>query len=292
MSPFNVPPAIHPTGIAHGKTRSRTRLLVGALLATTSFAADPSTKPRTLTYQDGGEIQTVYTSQGFTTELKLPKSEEIVFATGAQVCDPTKTQEACGYFGAIFNGRTVVVKYLGSEPGRRTDLRLLCRSGNEYTFLVQEVSRKATPADLIVLVSNDNTEAQAAMVAPPKLYTSDQVDALRRDAEALRASLAREQERSRSEVSNAAFKELINTKQDFEFFDRKGQDFHPAGRHDAKTSVFDLKTQEVPSFFELKEGQLSLVQATFADGHYVIPKVLDSGELRVGKSSVKFRRVS
>jgi len=267
------------------------KALTGLLLAGALFAAEPNTKPRPITYQDGGEIQTVYTSAGFTTELRLPKNEEIIFATGAQVCDPTKTQEACGYFGAIFNGRTVVVKYLGSEPGKRTDLRLLCRSGNEYTFLIQEVSRKATPADLIVLVSNGTPEAQAAMVAPPKLYTADEVDALKRDADNLRATLAKEQERSRAEISKAAMGEFGKLKCDYEFFDRKGEDFKPSACTDGKFTRVEVHSSEVPSFFEVKEGKLSLVQATFADGHYVIPKVLDQAELSIGKSRIKFRRI-
>ena len=42
--------------------------------------------------------------------------------------------------------------------------------------------------------------------------------------------------------------------------------------------------------YEVKDGKPSLIQYTFKDGRYTIPKILDDGYLRVGKSELKFHR--
>lgn len=265
-----------------GKARSR-RFVASALLASLPLlAADPSTKSRALDYTEGGDIPHLYIQKGYETEVRIDKAESIVAAT-----------TGLADFQPSFVGHVAVLKFLGTNVGQKTDLRILCASGNEYSFVVEEVSKRHdVQADLNVFVKSEDDEAKRAMLAPPKLFTADQVAAIQAREKDAQEALQREQDQHKSDASKAALSELTKLDCSYRFYDRKGEDFQPSACTDNRFTTVTVHTQEVPSFYELRDGKESLVQATYSDGHYVIPKVISDGELSVGKSRVKFKKVS
>jgi type IV secretion system protein VirB9 len=60
--------------------------------------------------------------------------------------------------------------------------------------------------------------------------------------------------------------------------------------HDDRFTYIEAAPEEAPSVYEVKDGKPSLIQYTFKDGRYMIPKILNDGYLRVGKSELKFHR--
>ena len=60
--------------------------------------------------------------------------------------------------------------------------------------------------------------------------------------------------------------------------------------HDDRFTYIEANPQEAPSVYEIKDGKPSLIQYEFKDGRYTVPKILDNGYLRVGKSQLKFHR--
>ena len=62
--------------------------------------------------------------------------------------------------------------------------------------------------------------------------------------------------------------------------------------HDDRFTYIEAKPEEAPSVYEVKDGKPSLVQYEFDQktNRYTIPKILDDGYLRVGKSELKFHR--
>ncbi len=64
--------------------------------------------------------------------------------------------------------------------------------------------------------------------------------------------------------------------------------------HDDRFTYIEANPQEAPAVYEVKDGKPSLIQYQFDQkaGRYTIPKILDDGYLRVGKSELKFHRES
>jgi Conjugal transfer protein len=62
--------------------------------------------------------------------------------------------------------------------------------------------------------------------------------------------------------------------------------------HDDRFTYIEATPQEAPAVYELKDGKPSLIQYDFdaKTSRYIIPKILDEGYLRVGKSELRFSR--
>jgi hypothetical protein len=78
-------------------------------------------------------------------------------------------------------------------------------------------------------------------------------------------------------------------KHDYAFSVGQKNPFHvTAIYHDDRFTYIEAAPEEAPSVYGVKDGKPSLIQYTFKDGRYTIPKILDDGYLRVGKSDLKF----
>jgi type IV secretion system protein VirB9 len=60
--------------------------------------------------------------------------------------------------------------------------------------------------------------------------------------------------------------------------------------HDDHRTFIQARAPELPSLYELKDGAPNLVNFDVHDGTYVVPKVLDSGYLMLGKQRIAFQR--
>lgn len=255
----------------------------GAAADVKVLAGDPSTVSRTVTYHET-DIIPIATEVRFTTLIELPKEESILEVT-------------CGdkeYWPVNWTGNLAYVK--PAKPGGRTNINLITASGNVYSFLATEVSGNADAhADLKVFVNPADSSAIVAMKDKPKFIPADSVALYKKEAEDARTQLASQQTVLRQEVEKeraelrAEYPATI--RHDYKFATPAKDPFHvTAIYHDDRFTYIEATPQEAPSVYEIKDGKPSLVQYQFKDGRYTIPKILDDGYLRVGKSELKFHR--
>lgn len=247
------------------------------------IAGDPNTVSRTVTYHET-DIIPISTEIRFTTLIELPKEESILEVT-------------CGdkeYWPVNWTGNLAYVK--PAKPGGRTNINLITASGNVYSFLATEVSQDANGhADLKMFVTPSDTSAVVAMKDNPRFIPADSVAVYKTEAEEARAQLAAQQSALRQEFQKeeaelrAEYPATI--KHDYKYTVPAKDEFHiRAIYHDDRFTYIEAEPQEAPSVYEIKDGKPNLIQYTFKDGRYTIPKILDDGYLRVGKSELKFHR--
>src|SRR3954447_19876566 len=247
------------------------------------LAGDPSTVSRTVSYHET-DIVPISTEIRFTTLIELPKEESIVEVT-------------CGdkeYWPVNWTGNLAYVK--PAKPGGRTNINLLTASGNVYSFLAAEVSQDPNGhADLKIFVSPSDSNAVIAMKGSPRFIPADSVAVYKKQVEEAQAKLTAERAAVREEAAKeraairAEYPDTI--KHDYSFAQGGKNPFHvTAIYHDDRFTYIEATPEEAPSVYEVKDGKPSLIQYTFKDGRYTIPKILEEGYLRVGKSELKFHR--
>lgn len=258
---------------------------LGSALAAdqTILAGDPNTTSRTVSYHNT-DIVPIATEIRFTTMIELSKEESIVEVT-------------CGdkdYWPVNWTGNLAYVK--PAKTGGRTNINLITASGNVYSFLATEVSGVANAhADLKVFVNPADQSAIVAMKDKPRFVSADAVQEYKNAANQAeqqlqhqQAALQKELERERAELQ-ASYPATI--KHDYKFDGGgKGPFNVTAIYHDDRFTYIEANPQEAPSIYEMKDGKPSLIQYEFKDGRYTIPKILNDGYLRVGKSQLKFHR--
>jgi type IV secretion system protein VirB9 len=259
--------------------------LFGSAADVKVLAQDPSTVSRTVTYHET-DIVPISTEVRFTTLIELPKEESILEVT-------------CGdkeYWPVNWTGNLAYVK--PAKPGSKTNINLITASGNVYSFLATEVSQDPNGhADLKVFVSPADTTAVVAMKQQPRFIPAESVAVYKKQAEDAQVKLATELAANRQQIEkeraalHAKYPETI--KHDYRFTASEKNPFHvTAIYHDDRFTYIEAAPEEAPSVYEVKEGKPSLIQYQFKDGRYLIPKILDDGYLRVGKSELKFHRES
>ncbi|MGI9070437.1 MAG: TrbG/VirB9 family P-type conjugative transfer protein [Bryobacteraceae bacterium] len=246
-------------------------------------AGDPSTTSRTVAYHDT-DIVPISTEIRFTTLIELPKEESILEVT-------------CGdkeYWPVNWTGNLAYVK--PAKPSGRTNINLIAASGNVYSFIAAEVSEVANAhADLKVFVNPADNSAIVAMKDKPHFLSADAVEGYKKAADeaqqqlqAEHAALQKQIERERAEF-RTSYPSTI--RHDYKFTVGAKNPFNvTAIYHDDRFTYIEGSPQEAPSVYEVKDGKPSLIQYQIKDGRYTIPKVLDDGYLRVGKSELKFHR--
>ena len=75
------------------------------------------------------------------------------------------------------------------------------------------------------------------------------------------------------------------------------QNFNFACRRDAQQLFLDVTAtaekdgaHEKPALYEIKDGKPNLINFQLENGVYIIPKVIDSGYLAIGKKKITFTR--
>jgi type IV secretion system protein VirB9 len=257
----------------------------GSAVAQKVLAGDPNTSSRTVSYHDT-DIVPIATEIRFTTLIELPKEESILEVT-------------CGdkeYWPVNWTGNLAYVK--PAKPGSKTNINLITSSGNVYSFLATEVSGIADAhADLKLFVTPVDNTAIVAMKDKPHFVSANSVEAYQKAADeakeqlkSQKAAMAQQLEKEKSEIQ-AAYPSTI--KHDYKYAAGNKNPFNvTAIYHDDRFTYIEANPQEAPAVYEVKDGKPSLLQYEFDQkaGRYTIPKILDDGYLRVGKSELKFHR--
>jgi type IV secretion system protein VirB9 len=233
-------------------------------------ATAQSREARTVKYA-AKDIVLIRAKLRYTTLIVLPQNEKILdFVTGDKDFWVVEgTQNFC------------YVK--PAKQGISTDVTLITAAGNVYSFLVKEVGESDDP-DLKVFIEPKDQSIVQAMNAPPKFVPSSEVEGLRVQAALATAHAEKDKDTFRADYP------IKNLKFDYGFDKDKKPFLVSAIYHDDKFTYIRSSAQEKPTLYEVKDGSPNLINFDLRDGVYVVPKVLDSGYLVIGKHRMDFKR--
>ena len=169
-----------------------------------------------------------------------------------------------------------------TKPGLETSVNLITAAGNIYTFYC--VSAESPQSDLKLIVEPTDDKLITAVNGAPRLLPASEVDQLR-EAAALQVKAIQEQSsRFRSDYAVHALKF------DYKFKEKKKPFNISAIYHDDRFTYIHSSATEKPTFYEVKDGQPTLVNFALQDGVYVVDHVVDKGYLAIGKHKTTFER--
>jgi type IV secretion system protein VirB9 len=221
----------------------------------------------------------------FSTLIVLPEKEEILdFTTGDKEF-------------WIINGAHNLCYIHPAQAGIRSNLNLITASGHVYSFLLTEISNdpNAEP-DLKIFIEpkeqsgiGGNAFAQGYVPASEAEAYKNEIQSIRDQAnsqvQATRASAEQQIQKFRSEYA---------TKLQFDYhFEGKGAGepfLVPAIFHDDRFTYIRCAASEKPAIYEVKDGKPNLINFDLVNGTYIVPKILDSGYLAIGKKKLTFSR--
>jgi type IV secretory pathway VirB9-like protein len=251
--------------------------------ATTPAPTAPTGAVRTIPYH-ARDLVTLRARVRFTTLIGLPDGDDIVEAT-------------CGdkeFWIVNAHGSLAYVK--PAKPATSTNLNLLTTSGRVYTFLLSEISdMRGVEPDLAVYLDPDDLSPPRVMAsASPKYVLAGQLDDFRAQAEIAREDLRKATEAARTELQDGLTTFRATYPLSLRFTYRVTLDRAPffvrAMFHDDHVTYIQARAPELPALYEIKDDAANLVNFEVHDGTYVVPKVLDTGYLMLGKKSLVFTR--
>jgi type IV secretion system protein VirB9 len=171
-----------------------------------------------------------------------------------------------------------------AKDGAATNLNLVTASGAIYSFLLTE--GKSPQPDLKVYVTADSNIVRAK----PKYYSATQVSALETELTEARAAIQKVE--LRSDEAIATFRREYPAALQFAYGTPKYEKpfFVRSIWHDGQFTYIRSDARELPTLYELRDGQPSLVNFQVESGTYVIPKVLERGYLAIGKERFGFEQ--
>lgn len=215
----------------------------------------------------------------FTTMIILPDQEQILDF----VCGDKEFW--------VVSGAQNLAYVKPAKAGASTNLNLVTASGNVYSFLLTEGTGEA---DLKLYVVPDGTMPGAGAGAR-KFYSAAEVDELRQatDAAKKEAQAARDGAAKTIDERIDQFKASYPTHLDFPYrFKAHEKPFFVTAIYtDGTFTYIKSDATELPALYEVRDGAPNLVNFQVERGVYVVPKVLESGYLAIGKRTLTFQRV-
>ena len=229
------------------------------------------------------DIVPVHAKVRFSTLIVLPDEEEILdFTTGDREF-------------WIINGSHNLCYVHPAQAGIRSNLNLITASGRVYSFLLTEISSdpNALP-DLKVFIEPKEGSVPTSMLRG--YVRAADVEAYRKELDAVHAQTAEQVRAAQSHATEevSQFRSSYATKLQFDYaLDRRAARepfLVSAIYHDETFTYIRSGAREKPALYEIKDGKPNLVPFQFENGVYIVPKIIDSGYLTVGKKKLNFNR--
>jgi type IV secretory pathway VirB9-like protein len=223
----------------------------------------------------------------FSTLIVLPAEEEILdFTTGDK-----------DFW--IINGAHNLCYLHPAQEGIRSNLNLVTASGHVYSFLLTEISKesKAEPDLKVFVVPNDDGKSGMG-ITPAKYVRASEVAAYKDELNQVRNQAVREiqQAQTKAESAITQYKQSYPSKLQFDYaYDKKARQapfLVSEIYHDDSFTYVKCAAQEKPTIYEIKDNKPNLINFDYENGVYIIPKIVDSGYLVVGKKKATFSRHS
>jgi type IV secretory pathway VirB9-like protein len=229
------------------------------------------------------DIVPVHAKLRFSTLIVLPDEEEILdFTTGDREF-------------WIINGSHNLCYVHPAQAGIRSNLNLITASGHVYSFLLTEISSDANAQpDLKLFVEPKEGSASGSMLRG--YVRAADVEAYKKELDAVHNLTAEQIRAAQSHATEEVnlFRSSYATKLRFDYvLDAKAARepfLVSAIYHDETFTYIRCGAREKPALYEVKDRKPNLVPFQFENGVYIVPKIVDSGYLAVGKKKLNFSR--
>jgi type IV secretion system protein VirB9 len=237
-------------------------------LSALAGAQEPSA--RTVQYHSE-DIVSIHAKLKYTTLIELPAAEKIMeAATGDK---EFWIVDVVGNFCFVHP----------AKAGISSNLNLITDKGSIYSFTLDDISGTSAAPDLKVLIQPADRSSLAAASGPVEFVPAAQLEQARKQLAALQ---------SRVDQAVDEFKSAYPTELKFDFTFKANQapfDIQSI-YHDDKFTYIKTSAPEKFSVYEMKDGKPNLVPYDLREGTYIIPKVMDSGYMELGKKRLDFTR--
>ncbi len=231
------------------------------------------------------DIITIHTKVRFSTLIVLPSNEEILdFTTGDK-----------DFW--VINGVHNLCYVHPAQTDIETNLNLVTASGHIYSFLLKEISDNPNEQpDLKVFVVPKAGTNLSGIEGNVSYVRASEVAVYRREAQDARAQVAQVIRKAQASIQKATtqFRESYPAQLRFDYTYKSKTTRPPfsvtAIYHDSKFTYIKCDVQEKPTIYEVKDGKASLVNFDLDNGVYIIPEIVDSGYLAIGKKKARFER--
>jgi type IV secretory pathway VirB9-like protein len=241
-----------------------------SLIFASSAAAAQDASARTVQYHSQ-DIVPIHAKLKYTTLIEVPPSEKIMeAATGDK---EFWVVDVVGNFCFVHP----------AKAGISSNLNLITDKGNIYSFTLQDVSDSSSVPDLKVLVQPVDRSSIVASSGPPQFVPAVQLEQSREQLAAIKAHITQSVDEYKSAYPLAL-------KFDYTFHANEAPFDIRSIYHDDKFTYIKTDASEKFSVYEMKEGKPNLVSYDLREGTYIIPKVMDSGYVELGKKRMEFTR--
>ena len=246
-------------------------LLVVTLAAiSTSKAFGQGASARTVQYHSQ-DIVPINAKLKYTTLIEVPPSEKIMEAA-------TGDKE----FWIV----DVVSNFCFVHPAKEgisSNLNLITDKGNIYSFTLQDVSNTSEAPDLKVLIQPADHSSIVASAGPSQFIPAAQLEQSKQELAALEAHVQQAVDEYKSSYP-------LQLKFDYSYKANEAPFDIQSIYHDDKFTYIKTAAPEKFSVYEMKDGKPNLVSYDLRKGTYIIPKVMDSGYVELGKKRMDFSR--
>jgi type IV secretory pathway VirB9-like protein len=255
-----------------------------ALLAGPILAVAGETGARVVKYAKE-DIVPVHAKLRFSTLIVLPDDEEILdFTTGDREF-------------WIINGSHNLCYIHPAQAGIRSNLNLITASGHVYSFLLTEISSDANAQPDLKLFVEPKEGSSVGSVLHGYVHAAD-AEAYKKELSEVRQQTVEQVRAAQAHASEEInqFRSAYATKLRFDYaLDAKAARdpfLVSAIYHDDAFTYIRSAAREKPVFYEVKDGKPNLVSFQLENDVYIIPKVVDSGYLALGKKKLNFTRTT
>jgi len=251
--------------------KSTLTLIAGlALVLPAPAVRAQDTSARTVEYHSQ-DIVPIHAKLKYTTLIELPPSEKIVEA-------------------AVGDKDFWIVDVVGNfcflhpaKAGIASNLNLITDRGNIYSFTLQEVSDTGQTPDLKVLIHPADRSSIVAADDPPQFVSAAQLEQSKEQLAALEGHITETVDAYKSAYP-------LSLKFDYSFHANQAPFDIEAIYHDDKFTYIKTDAPEKFSIYDMRDGKPNLVTYQLEKGTYIIPEVMDSGYVELGKKRMDFSR--
>ena len=228
------------------------------------------TSARTVQYHSQ-DIVPIHAKLKYTTLIEVPPTEKIMeAATGDK---DFWVVDVVGNFCFVHP----------AKAGISSNLNLITDKGNIYSFTLQDISSTAEMPDLKVLVQPADRSSIVASNGPAQYVPAAQLDQSKQQLAAVQTHITQAVDEYKSAYPLAL-------KFDYTFKANEAPFDIQSIYHDDKFTYIKTNAPEKFSVYEMKDGKPDLVNYDLRDGTYIIPKIMDSGYVELGKKRMDFTR--
>jgi type IV secretion system protein VirB9 len=250
---------------------SRLIFIAGLALALSPLGASAQeASARTVRYHSQ-DIVPIHAKLKYTTLIELPATEKIMeAATGDK---DFWVVDVVGNFCFVHP----------AKAGINSNLNLITDKGNIYSFTLQDASSSTEAPDLKVIVVPADQSSIVASTGPPQFVPAAQLEQTQQALTAVQSHITEAVDEFKSAYP-------ISLKFDYSFHANEAPFNIQAIYHDDKFTYIKTNAPEKFSVYEMRDGKPNLISYQLNNGTYIIPKVMDSGYVELGKKRMEFSR--